>query len=48
VHVEKKKLVVGTSDGSITLEKVKPQDRNVISGIDFKNGFHVKEGEVFG
>ncbi len=48
VHVDKKNLFIGTGDGSIILEQVKPQDRRVISGVDFKNGFRVKEGEVFG
>jgi len=47
-HVDKKNIYVGTGDRSIILKQVKPQDRAVISGIDFKNGFHVKEGEVFG
>ena len=48
VHVDKKNLFIGTGDGSISLKQIKPQDRTVISGLDFKNGFRVKEGEVFG
>jgi methionyl-tRNA formyltransferase len=47
-HIDKRNIYVGTGDSSIILKQVKPQDRAVISGIDFKNGFHVQEGEVFG
>lgn len=47
-HVDKKSLCVGTDDGSIDLRQVKPQDKGAMSGLDFKNGFRIKEGEVFG
>ena len=48
VQVDKKAILIGTGDGSIFPKQVKPQDSKVMSGIDFKNGFHIKEGEVFG
>lgn len=48
IHVDKKNLYVGTGDGSVVLERVKPQNRSLMSGLDFKNGFRVKKGEVIG
>ncbi|MGB3478096.1 MAG: methionyl-tRNA formyltransferase [bacterium] len=48
IHVDKKKLYVGTGDGSVVLKRVKPQNRSLMSGLDFKNGFRVKKGEVIG
>ena len=47
-HVDRKGLFIGTGDSSINLKQVKPQDRGIMSGLDFKNGFRIKEGEVFG
>lgn len=48
IHIEKRKLYIGTSDGSIILKEVRPENRSVITGLDFINGFRVKEGEVIG
>ncbi len=48
IHIENKKIYVGTHDGSIILKEVKPENRRVILGLDFINGFHVKEGEILG
>lgn len=48
IHIAKRKLYIGTSDGSIILKEVRPENRSVITGLDFINGFRVKEGEVIG
>lgn len=48
MHVDKKDLYVGTGNGSIIVKQVKPQDRSLMTGLDFKNGYHVKKGEVVG
>ena len=48
IHVDKKNLYVGTADGSVILKRVHPQDRSLMSGLDFKNGFRIKEGELIG
>lgn len=48
IHIEKRKVYIGTSDGSIILKEVRPENRSVITGLDFINGFRVKEGEVIG
>lgn len=48
IHIEKKNLYIGTSDGSIILKKIRPENRSIISGLDFINGFRIKEGEVIG
>ncbi len=48
IHIAERKVYVGTGDGSIILERVKPENRTLISGLDFINGFHVKEGEMIG
>ena len=48
IHIEKRKLYIGTSDGSIILKEIRPENRSVITGLDFINGFRVKEGEVIG
>ncbi|MEO0141781.1 MAG: methionyl-tRNA formyltransferase [candidate division WOR-3 bacterium] len=45
IHIEDHKLYVGTGNGSIILNEVKPQNRKAISGRDFLNGFRIKEGE---
>jgi methionyl-tRNA formyltransferase len=48
IHVEGKKLCVGTGDGSLVLLEVKPEGRKLMSALDFMNGYRVKEGEVLG
>lgn len=48
VHTERKKLCIGTGDGSIVITKLQPENRSVISGLDFINGFRVQEGESIG
>ncbi len=48
IHIENKNIYVGTNDGSLILKEIKPANRSVISGLDFLNGFRVKEGEVMG
>ena len=48
IHVDKKNLYVGTCDGSVIVKRVHPQDRSLMSGLDFKNGFRIKEGELIG
>ncbi len=47
-HIEKKTLYTGTGDGSVIITKVQPENRSVISGLDFINGFHIQEGEAVG
>jgi len=44
-HIENRNLYVGTRDGAIILKAVKPENRGIISGLDFINGFRIKEGE---
>ncbi len=48
IHIENKNVYVGTGDGCIMLKEIKPANRSVISGLDFINGFRVKEGEAIG
>jgi len=48
INIDKRQVYIGTGNGSIMLEQVKPENRAPISGYDFINGFHVKEGEVVG
>lgn len=48
IHIENRNVCVGTHDGCIMLKEIKPANRSVISGLDFVNGFRVKEGEVMG
>ena len=46
IHVEGRKICVGTGDGSLVLLEVKPEGRKLISALDFLNGYRIKEGEV--
>jgi methionyl-tRNA formyltransferase len=46
IHIEHKKVHVGTGDGSVFLTEVQPEGRSRISGLDFINGFRIKEGEM--
>ena len=48
IHIENRSIYVGTNDGSLILKEVMPANRSAISGLDFVNGFRVKEGEVMG
>lgn len=48
IGIENKKIFIGTGDGSVMLKKIKPENKKVISGLDFINGFHIKEGELLG
>lgn len=45
LHVEDKKLYVGTGDASLIIHELQPENRAKISGRDFINGFRIKEGE---
>lgn len=46
IFFESKNVAVGTGDGSIILDAVKPANRALMAGFDFKNGYRVQEGEV--
>ncbi len=46
LHVENRKLYVGTGDGALILLEVKPGGRKLMSALDFINGYRIKEGEV--
>jgi methionyl-tRNA formyltransferase len=48
VHTDKKKLYIGTGNGSVIVTKLQPENRAVISGLDFINGFRIREGEAIG
>jgi len=48
VHVEHKKLYIGTGNGSIVVRTLQPENRAAISGLDFINGFRIREGEAIG
>lgn len=43
---ESKRIAVGTKDGSLILDEVKPANKSLMSGNDFMNGYRVKKGEV--
>jgi len=45
LHVNNKILYAGTGEGSLILQELKPENKNKISGLDFINGFRIKEGE---
>ncbi len=45
IHIENQQVYVGTQDYALILKEIKPENRKVISGRDFINGFHLKEGE---
>ena len=46
IHVEGKRIFVGSGDGSLVLLEVRPEGRKLISALDFMNGYRIKEGEV--
>jgi methionyl-tRNA formyltransferase len=46
VHVEGKRIFVGSGDGSLVLLEVRPEGRKSMSALDFMNGYRIKEGEV--
>jgi methionyl-tRNA formyltransferase len=46
IHVENRKLYIGTGDGSLVLIQAKPEGRKLMSALDFINGYRIKEGEV--
>jgi methionyl-tRNA formyltransferase len=41
-----KRVAVGTGDGSLILDAVKPANKALMAGRDFMNGYRVEEGEV--
>ncbi len=48
VAVDKEKgIIIKTGNGSLILTKVKPENKNAISGKDFVNGNYVKIGDKF-
>jgi methionyl-tRNA formyltransferase len=48
VHIDQRKLYVGTGSGSLVLLEVKPAGRKLMSALDFVNGYRIQEGEVLG
>jgi len=48
LHIENKNVYVGTGDGSLILQEIQPENRSKISGLDFINGFRIREGERLG
>jgi methionyl-tRNA formyltransferase len=46
VCFDQKNVAVGTGDGSVILDKVRPASKALMGGHDFMNGYHIKEGEV--
>lgn len=48
LHIEDRKVYVGTGDGALIIHELQPENRSKISGRDFINGFRVKEGERVG
>lgn len=44
-HIEDKKLFIGTQDGAIVVEELKPENKKTMTGLDFINGFRIREGE---
>jgi methionyl-tRNA formyltransferase len=45
LRVYNKNLYVGTGDVPLILVELKPENKKKISGLDFINGFRIKEGE---
>uniref|UniRef100_A0A7V0Z3F9 Methionyl-tRNA formyltransferase n=1 Tax=candidate division WOR-3 bacterium TaxID=2052148 RepID=A0A7V0Z3F9_UNCW3 len=45
IHIENKKLYIGTKDGSMILKTLKPENRRVMTALDFINGYRFKNGE---
>ncbi len=45
LYIEKRRLYVGTGDGSIVIKTLKPENRREMTALDFINGFRIKEGE---
>lgn len=48
VHINNQQLLVGTKDGALILIEVQPENKKVISGSDFINGFRIENGEIMG
>jgi len=46
VCFDAKNIAVGTGDGSLILDSVKPANKRFMTGHDFMNGYRIKEGEV--
>jgi methionyl-tRNA formyltransferase len=46
MHVENRELYIGARDGSLVLLEVKPEGKNLMSSLDFINGYRIREGEV--
>ncbi len=44
-HIRNRSLYAGAHNGSLVINRLKPENRTVMSGSDFINGFRVKEGE---
>jgi methionyl-tRNA formyltransferase len=41
-------LIVQAGSGMVQIHELKPENRGAMTGIDFINGTHVKEGMSFG
>lgn len=48
VRADGKGLIVATGLGSLAIERLQPENRSVLSGVDFVNGFRVQIGDRFG
>ena len=48
VNITKKGIEVSTGNGTILIEKVKPESKGVMNAFDFVNGAKVKIGDKLG
>ncbi len=46
LHIENRKLYVGTNDGALLLKELKPEGKKKMKAIDFINGYHIRKGEM--
>ncbi|HOK29360.1 MAG TPA: methionyl-tRNA formyltransferase [bacterium] len=38
-------ILVGSRDGSVWIKKIRPENRKIMSGLDFANGYRIKIGD---
>lgn len=47
VSRDERGLVVAAGRGVLLIKEIQPENKNIISGLDFWNGYRIKEGERF-
>lgn len=45
IDIKEKGILVGSKSGAVCIKKVQPENRKIMNGSDFANGYRIRVGE---